>query len=378
MLWTPVFSTSDISHYGVKGMKWGVRKEYEPVGNRKKGKSDYSKHDHPSKEGTKRQEDYIKKQDGYEKVIETKNGTTVIKINGKTDYGSMRNFIRENKDISPAVYAPESEAMRKFRELPKINTNRNNAYERFAINKDGYNYERRSNCFECCMAYEMRKRGYDVQANEVAGGLATEVLHAFNIENSFLIASTSTSEAYNRVAGQCLSYGEGARGSINLYWATGGGHAINWEIKEGKFVLIDTQSDDVPAYDSFMACDPSTILVWRLDNAEVLPGITDFVEPYEAKHDAFYDVKWKKSMSKRIEEGKVAVANAIKSIGNDISKFISKGKAAINAFLKDPFDKSGERKAKKLAKKKAKESAKKKKKDKKSKKNSGVIEWEVR
>lgn len=353
-MWTVASSVDDISHYGVKGMKWGVRKEYEPVGKKKKSvtpSGDYSRYDNTlSPAQKKRREAYKKEKEGYTKTIENKNGTTTIHIDGKDNYKHYRELATNWKDQTPSIYAPESAAIKKFNNLPKIKTNNSEGFERFAVNKQGPNYDRRMNCFECSIAYEMRKRGYDVQANSIRGGDYTELTHAFNLKDSFQLSSTSNDEAYKRMQAQCLSYGEGARGSVLMYWSTGGGHAINWEVKNGKFMLLDNQAGGDTGYESFMKSDPSDVRVARLDNAEVLPGVTDFVEPYETPHDAFYDKKWKKSMKTVIKEGMETVTKTLKKIGNDVVDFFN-----------DPFDKSGKRKAKQAAKKKAKQAAKKKK-----------------
>lgn len=325
---------STLVHYGVKGMKWGVRKEYEPKGRSSAQKSPVQ----ASKI------EAAKNKKGLDKIIETEKGRTEIHINGKDDYDRYRSEIPLYRDWSPGDYFPESVALKKFRELPRIDESHNAAYERFAINNDGPTYERRMNCFECSITYEMRKRGYDVQANERMGGFNHEILHAFNVKDSFTVSSSSNDEAYNRVAGQCLAYGDGARGTVLMYWPTGGGHAINWEVKNGKFILLDNQQSEVSGDDSFANCDPTNIEIWRLDNAEVLPGVTDFVEPHEQPKDTMapvkptWEVKKKSVTTDKKQTGKKTVDKILREFGNNAAKFVSNGMAAIAKFFKNPLN----------------------------------------
>lgn len=128
----------------------------------------------------------------------------------------------------------------------------------------------------------MRARGYDVQANIRNGGSTLEYHHAFDIKDAFTVSSQSTEDAYRLMEIQCLQYGEGARGAIGIPWISGSGHGINWKVENGEFVIFDNQQLGRDTYDSFIrSCDPSNIQVVRLDNAEVLPGVVDFIEAYD-------------------------------------------------------------------------------------------------
>lgn len=99
--------------------------------------------------------------------------------------------------------------------------------------------------------------------------------------NGFSVDSSSIDEAYRQIENQCLGYGEGARGMMSLQWTSGGGHAINWEVKDGEFMLIDNQKMGRDTRESFNRADPAHIDVVRLDDAIVRPGVMDFIEPSE-------------------------------------------------------------------------------------------------
>lgn len=112
------------------------------------------------------------------------------------------------------------------------------------------------NCTSCSMAYEMRRRGYDVVANKRFNrGRNNYEVEAFfknakftNIYNQKLPiqfpglngAPPSDSELAvitQRLAGQ----GEGARGFIHGQYVCGGGHSIAYEVHNGTVHFVDGQ-----------------------------------------------------------------------------------------------------------------------------------------
>lgn len=318
--------SNELLHYGVKGMKWGIRKEYEPKGRPK-----------------------TKLLNSVTKIKKTDNGDSVIKTLDKKDYQMRQDLLDEGYSV--AKYASSSEALYEFNNLPRFNQRLGEEQQRQATNHNAPNNNRQNNCFECTMAYEMRRRGYNVQANEVRGGYAFEAMHAFDIKNSFTIKMSQPSngavsnrtlaeEAYRSLEEQCLSYGDGARGMMGIYYAEpySGGHAMSWVVENGKFKIIDNQNNSIEGYESFLYSD-GNIDVYRLDNAEVLPGVTDFIEPFEAtakeKHDAQKRYKQQQKVWKKEHRanGKTIVDKIIDNIGKQVSNLVSKGKEILDGFF---------------------------------------------
>lgn len=270
--------SDSLTHYGVKGMKWGVRKDDD------KGSKDKT---------TNRKSDNGNRKD---KAVRIDEGVA------KVDVFDWRQFKGEqaiNELISikiPDRYASKDNAQKALDNLPRFNTRLGEEQQRQATNHDRATYMRNINCFECTMAYEMRRRGYNVQAKEMNGGWASEALHAFDVKDAFIIklspdrsSSGNKTElakaAYKQLEEQCLSYGNGARGSVGItYFDFDGGHSMAWEVKDGKFKIIDSQGASSSGYEAFLHADvvDSDVRVYRLDNADILPGVTDFVEPFEA------------------------------------------------------------------------------------------------
>lgn len=333
MEWAVRLEDNTLTHYGVKGMRWGVRKEPEIKGIRSK------------------------KLNAVTITEKTDKGNSKIRILDKRDYGMRQKLIDDPNTPKRASYASEAEALYKLKNLPRFNMRLSRDQQAIGVNHNAPDYNRTVNCFECTMAYEMRRRGYNVQANSVNGGYAWEALHAFDIKDSFNLTNVSpegtrldnrtlAEEAYNRLEEQCLRYGDGARGMLAIYYAEpyDGGHALTWTVENGKFKILDNQNGtrtEEDIYNNFLYCD-SDIDVYRLDNADILPGVTDFVEPFEATEREKALARKRYNRSKKIwkkehkQSGKAAVENIIKDIGKNVSNFVSKGIDAIGKL----FDKS--------------------------------------
>ena len=153
------------------------------------------------------------------------------------------------------------------------------------------------NCIYCTTAYEMRRRGYDVQAKEnktdSTGIYATSITRCFpgskivdvaNAEDVLKTKGKLSSYAYNtgvynpivkKTIKTLESQGEGARGTLLVLWKSGwGGHALSYEISDGKLNIIDSQSNKL--YDKsrevngiLKGCSDSKYV--RLDNVEFDP-----------------------------------------------------------------------------------------------------------
>ena len=141
-------------------------------------------------------------------------------------------------------------------------------------NYDPNSYEYSMNCSYCTLTYEMRRRGYDVEARpanpkdpitiddiaEYYEGekivsytekydpvTATEVMLAYTdfdayVESRLKDYAPRASEILTK---ELLSHGEGARGEIDVYWISGGGHSMAWEVENGKVVIRDNQTNTI-------------------------------------------------------------------------------------------------------------------------------------
>lgn len=128
----------------------------------------------------------------------------------------------------------------------------------FSSSKDSkYN----QNCVLCSFAYELRMRGYDVEAKEELEvfGKPTGVgrfdrakcyknINMFDYTNSDEITkkyncNDNMSDKMNALEKEMLQHGNGARGELCVFWTTGGGHSVVWQVENGEVVIRDCQTN---------------------------------------------------------------------------------------------------------------------------------------
>ncbi len=137
------------------------------------------------------------------------------------------------------------------------------------------------NCATCSMVYDMRRRGYDVDANMTTNAAYT----VSDIPSFYKGAKRVTVPGSSLDAADMMlkRHPDGARGMLSGVTVNGGGHAIAWEKESGNIVYRDCQTgtryNNVNELRSLMSEDLSrrtghSISYYRLDNCEMnLPKI---------------------------------------------------------------------------------------------------------
>jgi len=179
--------------------------------------------------------------------------------------------------IQVAIQTPRS-----FADMKKIKDEQSNDEHQKAINPDydpgklDYSY----NCSFCTAAYDLRKRGYDVEAMPIStleGPVIEDILSWYDgakaVSENQLRATASDERIYTPKARASLleksleKYGDGARGHLAMYWSMGGGHDIVWEVENGKVVFRDCQTNDVVNMSEMLTYVDDYSFV-RVDNCE--------------------------------------------------------------------------------------------------------------
>jgi len=128
-----------------------------------------------------------------------------------------------------------------------------------------YSPSRNQNCVSCAIAYDLRRAGNKVQSIETAEGMSAfvvadiykktkttdYVISAKRTGTAKSLTSGMTDQEFDGMVNHLKSAGENSRGIITVNWKSKhgeryvGGHAMNYEVKNGKFYLIDSQSGEV-------------------------------------------------------------------------------------------------------------------------------------
>lgn len=127
-----------------------------------------------------------------------------------------------------------------------------------------------SNCYRCAVAFQMRRLGYDVAAAGVNDGAGDDFIkYIFNgedidkfLENKDVFIEMEGKKKSEKVDGlndgvkKYLKdiYGreDDSSGILLCRWEGGGGHAFNYEIKDGKVMIIDSQIGFVGSPEMYM------------------------------------------------------------------------------------------------------------------------------
>lgn len=196
---------------------------------------------------------------------------------------------------------------------------------------DPYDDETSRNCSNCSAAYELRRRGYDVEANKNTGdsynGRADRLYDYFENANVLMVYGDGNTRTANKdfmrkwcdedlgifdrfkYKEEYKYYSEdgkqkysaksiekaikannppGSRGMIDVDWTTGSAHSIVYEVsKSGKVTIRDSQTYDEYGLDE-LADRVSRVRICRTDNLQLKEGILGAVTTNTDKEREYY------------------------------------------------------------------------------------------
>lgn len=154
--------------------------------------------------------------------------------------------------------------------------------------KEGKNYQ--INCQRCVPAYELRRRGFNVEALSAADGSIWENGNSMVVfygsrgmripktfidpeskeyELSTLIGKRTMKQAYKKLE-ETVKNDE--RYFLAMEWAQGGAHIVNMEKIDGVLSIVDSQSGEIlpiDKYFSYYKAKPSSLNYCRIDNLDI-------------------------------------------------------------------------------------------------------------
>ena len=155
------------------------------------------------------------------------------------------------------------------------------ALERVNLTKDGKQRQNR-NCQRCVIAYELRRRGYKVEAEDFDGwGFGTSsrkwrtAFAGMSFEN---IGAKTRKQTLEKMGEKMKSFGEGARAIVSVDWNERKGHVFNAEWKNGSLILTDAQTGKYVDWSRYNTmAKPTSIEIARVDKLEPTQDIVDIV-----------------------------------------------------------------------------------------------------
>lgn len=136
------------------------------------------------------------------------------------------------------------------------------------------------NCNRCVVAYEARRRGYDVVAQPTYEGddfgnrvyapdgtVNARWQGAFQGAKTDMVGGQSANDVITNINGKMKEWGNGSRAVVGVDWKGGGGHVFNVERQSGRSYFVDAQSGEI--YDPkqvFAQVNPQSVRLVRTDN----------------------------------------------------------------------------------------------------------------
>ncbi len=248
-----------LSHHGVLGMHWGIRRYqpyghggYDPKGNggREIGEARYI--------GKKVDKGYVKKyvRDLAIDVV-TLNGSKLCKDLKKIyNYKQGQKFVQENvkrlstlKIDNKTGFRLKDKNMTADEDMKYVNPNYNN-----------FDWGSKRNCVGSTTAFELRRRGYDVQAIDSDHGSTisdikqwfpgSKNVSIYRSRDEKQIAKDTIKASYGQMTELAektektlIKQGNGARGNLLVDYGNGSGHSVSYSVENNKVVLRDCQAN---------------------------------------------------------------------------------------------------------------------------------------
>lgn len=136
-------------------------------------------------------------------------------------------------------------------------------------NYDPYDSEYSLNCAYCTAAYDLRKRGYDVEANPYKSGTNNDMYEISSWYKDTTVRDWEYAKNTKQADKVLNKMPDNSYGQFCMFWSMGGGHSVVWSRENGETVIRDCQSNTKYTYDEWVKNYGSyvtDITILRTDN----------------------------------------------------------------------------------------------------------------
>ena len=262
-------------HHGIMGMHWGIRR-FQPYPSDYNGDGKFVGKKFGYKNVSIAPGDYVKKPiTSRVKARTTEDEKTIADIQQWDD--NERKHILRGKQLVHNAKIMGFKFNRVFDDveaksgLPKMRKEerKEDTLQKVNPSKGTHLASSGNNCCLCTIAYDMRRRGYDVIANQHA---PINLLYDVGPEDVSWMYGFPKETKTGSVKGleKALSkQPDGARGAAFCTWGQGtSGHVVAYEVENGKPILYDAQTGDRYDKVSDLFDDVKETSYIRLDNKE--------------------------------------------------------------------------------------------------------------
>lgn len=151
--------------------------------------------------------------------------------------------------------------------------------------------EYQNNCYSCSMSFDLRRKGFDVDA--IADPDGEDLMNILSVYDNSPDAHVVTNpgamqpkQAAKELATDLKNQGDGSYGLFMVYWKGGGGHCMNYVVEDNKVRIIDTQNNQEYSEAelrwileaSSIDLNPGSVYAVRTDNLQVNENVLQYVK----------------------------------------------------------------------------------------------------